>query len=90
MTHVHASVNGDHARGSQDRLKAIAADIFQIDASGIDLAMSPDDLDQWDSLNHLRLITEVESAFSVRLTMQQIQKIESLQDIADFVAEGTS
>jgi acyl carrier protein len=73
---------------SQERVKEIAAGIFQTDAASIDLAMGPDDIDRWDSLNHLRLITEVENAFSVRLTMQQIQQIHSLADLVRFVAEG--
>ncbi len=74
----------------QDRIKAIAAAIFETDVASIDLGMGPDDIDRWDSLNHLRLITEVENAFSVRLTMQQIQQIESLRDIARFVEESTA
>jgi acyl carrier protein len=48
--------------------------------------MGPDDIDAWDSLNHLRLITAVESAFSLHLSMQQIQKIHSLADLVNFVA----
>jgi acyl carrier protein len=71
------------------RVKEIAAGIFQIDASSVDLAMGPDDIERWDSLNHLRLITETESAFSVRLTMSQIQQIKSLADLVRFVAEGS-
>jgi acyl carrier protein len=51
--------------------------------------MGPDDIERWDSLNHLRLITETESAFSVRLTMSQIQQIKSLADLVRFVAEGS-
>jgi len=75
--------------GRAQRVKEIAAGIFQIDASSIDLAMGPDDIERWDSLNHLRLITETESAFSVRLTMNQIQQIKSLADLVRFVAEGS-
>jgi acyl carrier protein len=51
--------------------------------------MGPEDIDTWDSLNHLRLITEVESSFSVQLSMQQIQKIQSLSDLVDAVATVT-
>jgi acyl carrier protein len=70
------------------KVMEIAAGIFQVDAASIDLAMGPDDIERWDSLNHLRLITETESAFSVRLTMNQIQQIQSLADLVRFVTEG--
>lgn len=73
----------------RDRIKAIAADIFQTDVEKIDLAMGPGDIAQWDSLNHLRLITEIENSFSLHLTMQEIQQIESLEVIATFVSRNT-
>lgn len=72
---------------ARERIREIAADIFQMDAASIDLTMGPDDIDKWDSLNHLRLITEIESAFSVRLSMQQIQQIHSLADLVQVLGE---
>lgn len=73
----------------QTRIKVIAADIFDVDANRIDVTMGPDDLDRWDSMNHLRLITEIEGSFSVHLSMQQIQQVKTLQDLARFVSEST-
>ena len=73
---------------SEQRVKEIAAKVFQIDPAGIDLAMGPEDIDTWDSLNHLRLITEAEKAFSLRLTMQEIQHIRSLTDLVQFLSKG--
>ena len=70
----------------QNRIKDIAAQIFQQDIASIELGMGPEEIDSWDSLNHLRLITEIEASFSLRLTMQQIQKIQSLEDIVRLVA----
>jgi acyl carrier protein len=72
-----------------EKIKQIAAGIFQLDVSSIRLDMGPEDIDTWDSLNHLRLITEVESSFSVQLSMQQIQKIQSLSDLVNTVATVT-
>jgi acyl carrier protein len=73
---------------AQERVREIAAGVFQVDVGSIDLAMGPEDIDRWDSLNHLRLITEFENAFSLRLTMQQIQQIHSLADLVGFLSEG--
>jgi acyl carrier protein len=75
---------------TRDRIRAIAAETFQIDVDRIDLAMRPDDIDQWDSLNHLRLITEIERLFSLHLTMQQIQQLQSLQDFVPLVNAAKS
>jgi acyl carrier protein len=56
----------------------------------IDVTMGPDDVDRWDSMNHLRLITEVENTFAIHLSMQQIQQIRSLDQLSKFVSESIS
>jgi len=68
-----------------ERLKAIAAEVFGLGSADIDFSMTPDDIEKWDSLNHLRLITAVESEFNIRLSMSQIQGIECLGDLSSFV-----
>ena len=74
--------------GMQDRIMAIAADVFEVEVGSIDATMGPDEVDRWDSMNHLRLITEVENAFSIHLSMQQIQQIRSLDELSKFVSES--
>lgn len=73
-----------------DKLSTIAAEIFGISAGDIELEMTPDDVEKWDSLNHLRLITAVESEFKIRLTMSQIQGIECLGDLHSYVQQAVS
>jgi acyl carrier protein len=74
--------------GTQDRIMAIAADVFELEVDSIDVTMGPDDVDRWDSMNHLRLITEVENTFSIHLSMQQIQQIRSLDELSKCVSES--
>ena len=71
----------------QDKIARIAAELFQLDVEAVKLDLTPDDVAAWDSLNHLKLITAVESEFSIRLTMNQIRKIESLADLAEAASE---
>ena len=71
-----------------DRLNTIAAEMFGLRAEDVDLAMKPDDVEKWDSLNHLRLITAVESEFNIRLSMHQIQGIECLGDLHSCVEQA--
>ena len=68
-----------------ERLKTIAAEIFGLRAEDIELTMAPEDVEKWDSLNHLRLITAVESEFDVRLSMSEIQNIKCLGDIFSYL-----
>ena len=71
-----------------EKLITIAADVFGIGAEKIALAATPDDIEKWDSLNHLRLITAVENEFNVRLSMSQIQGIECLGDLQSYVEQA--
>ena len=68
-----------------ERLRKVAAEVFGLRAEEIELAMTPEDIEKWDSLNHLRLITAVESEFNIRLSMSQIQGIECLGDFHSYV-----
>ena len=44
-------------------------------------ATSPDDIPKWDSLRHIALIRELETAFSIRLSMDEMMEIRSVGDI---------
>jgi acyl carrier protein len=70
-----------------DKIKTIAAQTFNMQPDEIRLEFTPDDVPDWDSLNHLRLITAVEKEFSIRLTMNQIRTIQSIGDIAEVVGD---
>jgi len=82
---IEAITLHDYWRAMLERLRTIAAEIFGLGAEEIELSMTPEDIEKWDSLNHLRLITAVESEFNIRLSMSQIQGIECLGDIYSYV-----
>ncbi|HLT89987.1 MAG TPA: acyl carrier protein [Woeseiaceae bacterium] len=58
-----------------EQLRFIVADTLGIDPEAVTPETSRDSEPGWDSLNHLRLITAVEEAFGVKLTMAEIQAI---------------
>ncbi len=64
-----------------ERFSEIVSSVLQIPVSDIDMKLSPETVDTWDSLNHLRLIAEFEAEYSVRLSMADIRGIESLGDL---------
>jgi acyl carrier protein len=66
-------------------ITTIAAEIFQVDPGSLSSDSTPDQIDKWDSLAHLRLITAVEAEYSIRLSMQQIQELGRLGDLEAIV-----
>lgn len=51
----------------------------------VDMETKKDDIVEWDSINHLNLIVELESAFDPRLTMEEIEKLNSVRQIVDLL-----
>ena len=87
-SNFNSSAAAQTAPAASDKVREIAARVFQVDAESLNLEMGPDAVDTWDSLNHLRLITEVESTFGIRLSMQQIQDVRCLADLAHYAASS--
>jgi acyl carrier protein len=65
------------------RVLEIAARVFVLDEKALSMSDSPQTIERWDSLHHLKLIAAVESEFGIRLRMQTVLKIN---DIAELVA----
>ena len=47
------------------RIKQVMSDVFNIDINSINDTSSPDNIENWDSLKHMNLITALEEEFGV-------------------------
>lgn len=67
---------------TEDKIKEIMADILEIDDEDtITDEFGPEDVDTWDSLNNLKLITAIEEAFEISLTMDQINSMVNFSEV---------
>ena len=71
------------------KLAEIAAEIFFLDEDEVKPELTPDDVALWDSLNHLRLITAVETEFGIKFSMNDIQSIDSISKLDELVESQT-
>ena len=58
-----------------DALTQLVADVMGMEPSQVSPETSRDSAEQWDSLNHLRLITALEETYSIRLSMDEIENL---------------
>jgi len=65
----------------QTRIKKIMSTVFNVDSSQIDEKTSPDSLEKWDSLGHLRLVTAIEEDFGVTFTPDEILEMLDCEGI---------
>lgn len=63
------------------KLKDILAKILLIDETKISDSMSRKNVKEWDSMAHLMLVSELESAFEVTMDDEDIMEIQTVADI---------
>ena len=64
-----------------ERLHLLISDVLDRAPEEVTADMKRDDIPEWDSLAHLRIVTAVEEEFGLRLTMDQIAELKSIADI---------
>jgi acyl carrier protein len=60
---------------NMNKLKQVLADVFKIDIQTINDETSVDNVEKWDSLNHLNLVLALEDAFDISFTEEQTIEI---------------
>ena len=73
-----------------NQLKAILGAVFDLPADEINDQTSPGDVGLWDSLNHLRMVTEIEKVFRIRLTQKEIREMLTYAKIREVVGRHLS
>jgi acyl carrier protein len=67
-------------------LQPLFRDILDVPDLQLTASMSAKDVDEWDSLNHIRLISGIEQHFKVRLTSADVERLTCVGDMANLVA----
>ena len=58
---------------------------FKIDPAGITLETSQANTPTWDSFAHLKLVFEIEDAFDVRLSSEEIPQVTSVARLQEIL-----
>jgi acyl carrier protein len=68
-------------------LRTLVADILDLDPSEVHDGLGPGRGERWDSLSHLRIMSAIEETFELRLSMDEILKVDSVAALERIVAE---
>jgi acyl carrier protein len=66
---------------ADSKLKGILAKVLLIDEAMVSDDMSRKKLEEWDSMAHLMLISEIEGVFDVAMSDDEIMGIQTVGDI---------
>jgi acyl carrier protein len=65
----------------QEKLNAIFCEVFDDDEISITPETTSNDIDGWDSLSHVNLITSIETRFGIRFTQKEMLKQRNVGDL---------
>lgn len=68
--------------GSYDKARILLAEALEVDPESLNGNSGVESLEAWDSLGHLRIVTEIESQTGAELSPEQVLALSTLDDIA--------
>ncbi len=69
------------------KIDELVARVFDLDGGRVADDLTADDVDQWDSLNHLRLVTALEEFYGIKLKMREVMAMTSVSKIKEIVGQ---
>ena len=73
-----------------EKLTEIFHEIFKDDTIVLSDEMTSNDVDAWDSLTHMLMITSVEEQFGIRFKLKDLNSIKNVGDIVRIIEERLS
>ncbi|MBW4056405.1 MAG: acyl carrier protein [Proteobacteria bacterium] len=70
---------------TKETLNDIFMMVFDDDTIQITPEMTANDIDGWDSLSHINLITSVEATFAIRFTQKELLSLKSIGDLLKII-----
>jgi len=69
------------------RLNNVFREVFDDEELEVNDGTTSDDIEDWDSLEHINLVAAIEKEFDVKFTMAQIMGFENVGEMVDCILE---
>ena len=66
-------------------LKSVFQKVFEENDITITREMTAQDIEKWDSLRHIQLISEVERAFGIKFKLREVLSMKNVGDLIDLI-----
>lgn len=68
-----------------ERLNAVFQDVFDDEEITVSDETTSADIEDWDSLEHINLVSAVEKEFGIKFTMGQVVTMKNVGEMADII-----
>lgn len=72
-----------------EKVKAAFVSAFAVDPATFTIETMPEDVNGWDSLGHLRLVTALQEQFGVEFEVNEVMDMDSVQKIVTICESKT-
>tara|TARA_Y100000385_G_C12792718_1_gene508348 strand:+ start:300 stop:530 length:231 start_codon:yes stop_codon:yes gene_type:complete len=69
----------------ENKIKEIMAEVFVCNKEDINIDTNKDNLDNWDSLQHLLFVSQLESELVIKFTPEEISQMNGFTEIIEIV-----
>tara|TARA_B100000767_G_scaffold275233_1_gene311160 strand:- start:1367 stop:1621 length:255 start_codon:yes stop_codon:yes gene_type:complete len=73
-----------------EKVESIFRDIFDEDELTVVDSTNSDDIEDWDSLNHINLVTSIERAFEIKFTLEELTNLADVGAMVDLMIRKIS
>ena len=70
-----------------EKLTPVFHEVFSDNTIVLRDDMTAADVENWDSLTHMLMITKVEEVFGVRFKLRELNKLKNVGDLSNTIAE---
>lgn len=78
-----------HQAGASDamygKLRTVFHDVFGNEEIVVTPQLTAEDVEEWDSLAHIRMIVAVEKAFGVKFSASEVTKLSNVADLVELI-----
>ena len=73
-----------------EKLNEVFQDVFDDDSITVNAETTADDIEDWDSLEHINLVSAVEKEFAVKFTMAQVVGMKNVGEMVEVILAAIS
>tara|TARA_B100000686_G_C16750888_1_gene952399 strand:- start:618 stop:842 length:225 start_codon:yes stop_codon:yes gene_type:complete len=70
----------------KDKLRDILADAIELEPDELTDESTPNNTPEWDSFAHMNMVAEVEKAYNIKLTLEEVIEMQSLPKMVEVVS----
>lgn len=70
-------------------LDEVFQDVFDDEDIHVEDSTTADDIEDWDSLEHINLVVAIENKFGIKFNMNEVTSLKNVGEMVDIIIERT-